>query len=74
MDVRIGIIHSPREVSFETQATAQDITNILDEARKSEGQFAVFTDQKGTQILVNPAMIAYVELAVDSNRRVGFVN
>lgn len=74
MDVRIGIIQAPRELTFETQASAEEVIQAIDTARATEGQLASFTDSKGSQILVNPAAIAYVELGAKAAGRVGFVS
>lgn len=75
MEVRIGIIQSPREINFETDAAADEVRRTL-EAALSEGKqpLVSFTDNKGKQFLVPTASIAYVELGGDAGRRVGFVN
>lgn len=74
MDVRIGIMHSPREISFETDATAQDLNKAIQEAHQADGKLVSFTDSKGAQFLVNPNAIAYVEFGAETSRRVGFVS
>lgn len=74
LDVRIGIIQSPRELTFETNDSAEEVLAALETARKTEGALATFTDTKGAQLLVNPAAIAYLEIGAKSGGRVGFVN
>jgi len=74
VDVRIGIMHSPREISFETDATAQDLSQAIQEAHQADGKLVSFTDSKGAQFLVNPNAIAYVEFGAETSRRVGFVS
>jgi len=75
VEVRIGIIQSPREINFETDAAAAEVRQAL-EAALSEGKqpLVSFTDNKGKQFLVPTASIAYVELGGDASRRVGFVS
>jgi len=75
VEVRIGIVHSPREVQFETDASADEVRATV-EAAISEGTqpMVSLSDNKGKQYLVPTASIAYVELGGDSGRKVGFVN
>lgn len=71
MEVRIGIKHSPRELSFETDASADEIRTLLE----SDGDNLVaLNDSKGRQFLVNREAISYVELGSDTARKVGFIS
>jgi len=75
VEVRIGIIHSPREINFETDAAASEVRATLDAALAEGKQPLVsFTDNKGKQYLVPTAAIAYVELGGDASRKVGFIS
>lgn len=75
MEVRIGIIQSPREINFETDSAADDVRAALESALAEGKQPLVsFTDNKGKQYLVPTASIAYVELGGDASRKVGFVS
>ena len=71
MEVRIGITQSARELSFETNASAEEIRGLIQ--ADSEGIVAL-KDSKGREFLVNRAAITYVEIGSDVARRVGFVN
>lgn len=75
MEVRIGIVQSPREISFETNEAADDLRAML-EAALAEGKqpLVTFTDTKGKQYFVPTAAIAYVELGGDGGRKVGFIS
>ena len=75
MEVRIGIIHSPREINFETNQSAEEVRSAL-EAALAEGKqpLVSLTDSKGKQFLIPTASIAYVELGGDSARKVGFIS
>lgn len=71
MEVRIGIKHSPRELSFETDASADEIRTLLE----AEGaNLVTLSDNKGRQFLVNRESISYVELGSDTARKVGFIS
>lgn len=73
MDIRIGILNSPRELSFETAETAADITATITAAMEKGAPVVSLSDSKGKQYLVPTASIGYVEIGSDSSRRVGFV-
>ncbi len=75
VEVRIGIIQSPREISFETDAAAEEVRASVESAL-SEGKQPLisFNDNKGKQYLVPTSAIAYVELGGDAGRKIGFVN
>ena len=73
MDVRIGIVNSPRELSFESAQTAAELEQLVAGAIASgEGHIAL-TDDKSRRFLVPTVGIAYIELGSDQSRRVGFV-
>lgn len=74
MEVRIGIQHHPREISFESTASAEELHTSIESAL-SQGQALLrFSDAKGKQYLVPSAAIAYLEFGSETSRRVGFVN
>lgn len=75
MEVRIGIIQSPREISFESDQAADEVRQAVESALAEGKQpLVTFTDAKGKQYLVPTAAIAYVELGGDSGRKVGFIS
>ena len=75
MEVRIGIVQSPREINFETNQAVEEVRATLEDALAEGKQPLVsFTDTKGKQYFVPTAAIAYVELGGDSGRKVGFIS
>lgn len=70
MEVRIGIKQAARELSFETEASAEELSSLIQAA---ETGLVALSDTKGRQFLVNRESIAYVELGSDTARKVGFV-
>ncbi len=74
MEVRIGITHSPRELSFESNVDVAELQKLVGQAISGSEPLVTFTDSKGKHYLVATAAIAYVELGSDAGRRVGFVN
>ena len=74
MEVRIGIKHSPRELSFETDATADTVRGQVEQAVAGNAPLLSFSDTKGRQYLVDTDSISYVELGAEAGRKVGFVS
>lgn len=73
MEIRIGIQHAPRELSFETAATVAEINAQLTAALSTSGLLSL-TDVKGQSYLVPAANVAYIEFGSTQSRPVGFVN
>jgi len=73
VDIRIGIINSPRELSFESDQAAADIEKIVATALESDAKFIRLVDDKGRVFLVPVETFAYIEVGSESTRRVGFV-
>lgn len=73
MEIRIGIQHAPRELSFETDASAADINSQLADAL-AKGGILSLNDVKGQSYLVPAANVAYIEFGSPKSRPVGFVN
>lgn len=72
VDIRIGILNSPRELAFETSQTAADIEKAVTEALAA-GTVLSLADDKGKHYVVPAAAIGYVEIGSESTRRIGFV-
>jgi hypothetical protein len=73
VDIRIGILNSPRELSFESSQPAADIQKAVTAAIEKGAPLLELTDDKGKHYLVPTTAIGYVEIGSDSARRVGFV-
>ncbi|WP_430592573.1 DUF3107 domain-containing protein [Humidisolicoccus flavus] len=71
MDIRIGIMHSSRELSFESDATPQEIESQVVAAL--EKSHLTLSDAKGKRYVVPSNFVAYVEIGSDKSRKIGFV-
>ena len=73
MEVRIGVTHTAKELTFETDAEPDAIIAKL-EAAISEGASLVWLEAgKGRKVGVPADKVGYVELVVDDGtRKVGF--
>lgn len=71
MDIRIGVQNVAREVSLETDATAEEITAQVTQALQDKSVLRL-TGSKGETVLVPSEIIGYVELGKETSRPVGF--
>ena len=70
MEVKIGIVESPRELVVSSDQTPDEVQKLVD-ASLNGGDALKLTDDKGRRFLVRADQIAYVEIA-PAERRVGF--
>ena len=73
VEIRIGIINTGRELSFETATAAEEIRTQVAAALDQSTAHLSFTDIKGNSYIVPTANLAYIELGTEESRRVGFV-
>ncbi|MBW9210982.1 DUF3107 domain-containing protein [Mumia sp. zg.B53] len=71
MDVRIGVQHSPRELSLETTETKEAILQAFKDASSGDGLLAL-SDDRGRSVVVPVEKVSYLEFSGESGRRVGF--
>ena len=72
MEVKIGVLHTPRELVVESNQTPAEVEDLVAAAFKSvDGQLAL-TDERGRRVIVPANLVAYVEIAQADVRRVGF--
>ena len=75
MDVRIGVVQSPKEIEVEMPdgTDADKLKKEIESALGSDNGVLWLTDRKGRRVGVPATRIAYVELSSASEeRRVGF--
>lgn len=73
MEIRIGIVNTGRELSFETNEAADAVKKAVISALDDGATHVTFTDNRGSSYVVPTAGIAYVEVGTEESRRVGFV-
>lgn len=73
MDIRIGILNSPREINFETAQTAAEVEKIVAAALDSDAKYIRLMDDKDKVYIIPTASFGYVEVGSEISRRVGFV-
>ena len=73
MEVRIGVIYTPKELTVELDGKADEVVSTLEDALKGGSPVIWLTDKKGRRIGVPADKIAYIEVAEeDQAKRVGF--
>lgn len=70
MEVKVGVQNVAREIVIDTDSTAKEIGDLVAAAIKG-GSLQV-TDTKGRVVVVPSAVLAYVEIGVEEQRKVGF--
>jgi hypothetical protein len=72
VEVRIGVKGAPRELSFESAQSADEIQAVVDGALKDGAATINLADEKGRRVIVAADKLAYIEIAETDSRRVGF--
>lgn len=75
VDVRIGVIHSPKELTLEIEDGPNEVVEKVNQALSGPGEAGVLwlTDSKGKQVGIPVGKIAYVEVEPEAaSRQVGF--
>ena len=73
MEIRIGVVHTPKELNVELDGTADEVVGSIDKALADGTPMLWVTDTKGRRVGIPTTRIAYVEVDEDgANKRVGF--
>jgi hypothetical protein len=73
MELRIGVVHTPKELNLEVDGTADDIVGKIDGAMNDGAPMVWITDSKGRRVGIPATRIAYIEVDEDgANKHVGF--
>lgn len=72
MEVKIGVLHTPREIVVESTQTPEEVENLVTTALKGVDGRLTLVDERGRRVIVPANLVAYVEIAQADVRRVGF--
>lgn len=70
MEVKIGVQHASREIILESAQTQEEVAKLVTEA--PAGSMLQLVDETGRRVLVPVDKLAYVEIAEQLHRPVGF--
>ena len=71
MEVKIGVLHTPRELTLESSQTPAEVEQAVTEALAKDSVLSL-TDEKGRKVIIPISRVAYVEIAEAANRPFGF--
>ena len=74
MEVKIGVLHTAREIVLDSPDTPEDVEKAVAEALKSVDGQLVLVEERGRKVIVPANLIAYVDIAQADTRRVGFIS
>ena len=72
VEIKIGIQHAARELTLETDQTAEELEKAISTALAGKSGLLTLTDDKGRKVIVPAEKLAYVEIGEPTARRVGF--
>ena len=72
MEVKIGVQFAPRELTLESDQSPAEIEQAVASALAQENGVLTLVDEKGRRVLVPVSKLAYVEIAEQGPRPVGF--
>ena len=72
--MRIGVIDSPREITFQSSLTPEAIESEILKALEQGVVALTFSDEKGRRFIIPTRSFAYAEFAAGDERRVGFIS
>jgi hypothetical protein len=73
VEVKIGVLHTPREIVLESAQSPAEVERAVAAALDGTAESVLsLVDEKGRKVLVPSSKIAYVEIAEADHRRVGF--
>lgn len=73
MEVRIGVVHTPKELTLELEGGVEEAFKAIDKAIKGGDMMVWLTDSKGRRVGVAADKLAYIEVESEEGaKRVGF--
>ncbi|MBS2963666.1 DUF3107 domain-containing protein [Actinocrinis puniceicyclus] len=72
MEIKIGVQHAARELSLESELSAEELEKVVSAALTGKAGLLVLSDEKGRKVIVPADRLAYVEIGEPTSRRVGF--
>ncbi|MBB0245717.1 DUF3107 family protein [Streptomyces alkaliphilus] len=72
VEIKIGVQHTPREITLESNQSTDEVEKIVAQALAGESRLLSLTDERGRKVLVPADRLAYVEIGEPTVRKVGF--
>jgi hypothetical protein len=72
VEVKIGVLHAPREINIESAQSADEVEKAVADALSGDSKLLSLVDEHGRKVLIPAERLAYVEIGEPATRRVGF--
>jgi hypothetical protein len=73
MEIRIGVVHTPKEITVELEGDADEVKKAVEKALADDEGVLWLTDKQGRTVGVPSERVAYVEIEPDgAAKHVGF--
>jgi len=72
VEIKIGVQHAARELSLESELSAEEVEKAVSAALTGKSGLLVLSDEKGRKVMIPAERLAYVEIGEPTARRVGF--
>jgi Protein of unknown function (DUF3107) len=72
VEVKIGVLHTAREIVLDSPQSPEEIEQLVSAALKSVDGQLTLTDDRGRKVIIPANLVAYVDIAQADVRRVGF--
>jgi len=73
MEIRIGVVFTPKELTLEPEGAPDDVVKMVEKALKDGVAMIWFEDVKGHKVGVPADKLGYIEVDADEgSTRVGF--
>jgi hypothetical protein len=73
LEIKIGLRNLGRELSFESEQSAQDVEQTIANAIDGGSKLIKLVDNKGKLFIIPVDALGYVEVGAEEVRRVGFI-
>ncbi|KSW30049.1 DUF3107 domain-containing protein [Cellulomonas sp. B6] len=72
MEITIGVQHLARELTLESDLTADEVAATVQAALTDKTPTIELTDTRGRRLIVPTAALGFVEIGAETKGRVGF--
>ena len=72
MEIKIGVVESPRELLVNSDLSPEAVEALVAEALDGKQSVLTLSDDKGRRFVIPSGRISYVEIGASDSRKVGF--
>ncbi|MFI9386165.1 DUF3107 domain-containing protein [Kutzneria sp. NPDC052558] len=72
MEIKIGVVESPRELLVNSDLSPDAVEALVADALDGKQSVLTLVDDKGRRFVVPASRISYVEIGASDSRKVGF--